>query len=382
MDNLDQELKQRKILVHQSFELSEEELKQLELRTISTIRAHKNKRNRSHLRIFTFSGIAVAILTILLIGPRSFFLQKDEPNQVSTPLGISVTQPLEVPTSFIPLPDIQAPPLAWQTEQDKLALFQVFSIGMTYSEAKELFPELGELTSIFGSDSSLGIDLQEATMPVSLGKNQALLTLSFNKGSLYAARYQRESRNEQEINHEKDRLITSYSSVFGNPQEEQIENGTSVTWSPFFGLALTKNYDGRYFLGWGLQFDESLDEMYRNRIFTVQEAIEKAMSKNSNNQESPAFPSRPGDSWNEEMNVTLGGKQKTLATATLRTKVKLQATETYLVTFEKEWITTEKKISDKPIKSFTTYRVTKDKVEMVENNNIDEELKSFLLRQE
>ncbi|MEJ8545922.1 hypothetical protein [Brevibacillus borstelensis] len=365
MDILDRQLKQRKELVHQSLRLTPEEVSLLEQRTLASQTTSPSRSKRYVFRACAIIGVA-AVAAILLWASPLTLLPPGTPSQLVSP---PVTAPDPQQTPAPALPEAPKQTVAWQTEADKLALYRVFALGMTYDEAKALFPELGELQPLGGIES-LGEDgLQEAFMPVALGDEQVQLTLSFEHGFLYAARYWVESKDEQKIMQEKARLEAFYAKDFGSPEEETIEAGTSSTWSPFFGLGLTKNWDGRYILIWGLQGGEpGFEELYRDRAFTVQEAIELALS------EQPEFPAHPG----ETKQVRVEGIPETLATTSLRTKVKLQTRDSYLVTFERMWTIRYDGNRSITIPSYWTYQVTEGEVKLVDSYVVDQAVMEYL----
>ncbi|WP_340701522.1 hypothetical protein [Brevibacillus borstelensis] len=365
MDILDRQLKQRKELVHDSLRLTQEEVSRLEQRTLASQAMAKSEKKRFLVRTCAIAGVAAVAAILLWAGPLAQ-LPEENPSQLVSP---PVTTPNHQQTPAPALPEAPKQTVAWQTEADKLAFYRVFSLGMTYDEAKALFPELGELQPLGGIES-LGADgLQEAFMPVTLGDEQVQLTLSFEHGFLYAARYQIESKDEQRIMQKKAELETFYASDFGSPKEEALESGTSSAWSPFFGLGLTKNWDGRYILIWGLQGgEEALEELYRDREFTVQEAIERALS------EQPEFPARTG----ETRQVRVEGIPETLATTSLRTKVKLQTRDSYLVTFERMWTIQGGDNRQMTIPSYWTYEVTEKQVKLVDSYVADREVMEYL----
>ncbi|QQE75302.1 hypothetical protein KDJ56_04755 [Brevibacillus composti] len=365
MDILEQQLKQRKELVRQTLKLTPEEAAVLEQRVLAAHAAQKRPR-RSSARGWAFAGIAAACAWFLLVQPLS--LPQADPNQVDTPPSPAPLRAL-TPHETVQLPDVPPQRIAWQTEADKLALYQVFSLGMTYAEAKALFPELGELGPQGGLDGLGEAGLHQATMPVTLGDDQAELSLHFQHGFLYAARYQIESTDEAGITQEKERLEAFYAPAFGTPREEGIEAGTSTAWSPYFNMGLTKNYDGRFFLIWGLQGGEpSFEELYRDKEFTVQEAIDLALAKQ------PGFPAKT----DEAIDAPIPDLPKTNAATSLRTKVKLATRDSYLVTFERNWTVKDAAGGERSIPSYWTYRVTEDGAELVESRDVDQAVREYL----
>ncbi|USG66836.1 hypothetical protein NDK47_05925 [Brevibacillus ruminantium] len=368
MDILEQQLTNRKELVHQALRLTPEEARKLEQRTMASLTASQTKGKRSFARQWALAGIAVAAALFLWIQP--FSLQPDtDPGQHLTappePSPFRATSPgHELPTEPKPAA------VSWQTEEERLELYRVFELGMTYDEAKRLFPELGELGPQGGLEGLGEAGLHEATMPVVLGNEQAVLSLHFQNGFLYAARYQIESRDEQKVQQLKKNLEAFYAPAFGSPTAEKIESGDSLAWGPYFNLALTKNYDGRFFLVWGMQGGEpGLEELYREREFTVQEAVDLALA---NKRE---FPSNTG----EAKVVPVKGIPETVATTTLRTKVKLLYRGDYLVRFERIWTVKDKNGQDQQRSSVWSYQVTEEGgAKLAESRDIDQSMMDYL----
>lgn len=218
MDILDRQLKQRKELVHDSLRLTQEEVSRLEQRTLASQAMAKSGKKRFLVRTCAIAGVAAVAAILLWAGPLAQ-LPEENPSQLVSP---PVTTPNHQQTPAPALPEAPKQTVAWQTEADKLAFYRVFSLGMTYDEAKALFPELGELQPLGGIES-LGADgLQEAFMPVTLGDEQVQLTLSFEHGFLYAARYQIESKDEQRIMQKKPSWRRSMQAILARQKKKRL----------------------------------------------------------------------------------------------------------------------------------------------------------------